>query len=340
MIRRLVRRVTFDHIAIAFVIVITAGLYYLAAGALLRAATPPAATVAHKLSRVDAASPAEVPPGGLYASAERTDAAAVTTARVSHVFSRIGYDLDSVRADGEVPRVFMASLPTDLPDLPVPKQRKIMFIETALPLILHVNELIARDRARIADLRDQMAAGASLSAADKAWLDHEATVYGLDHVDMDALMRRVDVIPPSLALAQSAEESGWGTSRFAQEGNALFGQRTWNGDNGLVPKQRAEGGRYRVASFDHLMDAVKSYALNLNTHPAYDDFRRARAAQRRTDDDLDGFALAGTLAAYSENGAAYVQTLRTIIRGNSLGVFDHAKLGDRMVTVTMGSPDA
>ena len=150
----------------------------------------------------------------------------------------------------------------------------------------------------------------------------------------------VDCHAPSLALAQSAEESGWGTSRVAQEGNALFGQFTWSDDGSLLPNQRGDGLRYRIAVFDQLMDCVKSYALNLNSHPAYDKFRRARAAQRHDDDALDGFALAGTLGPYSERGLAYVRAVRTIIRRNALDVFDHARLGDRVVMDTIGRPDA
>jgi Bax protein len=247
-----------------------------------------------------------------------------------------------VRADGDVPRIFMASLPSELPDA-IPAQRKIMFIETTLPLILQVNEQIAQDRQLIADLRGRLAAGDRLSAGDKTWLDHEAALYGLDrfdpdHPDMDELMRRIDIIPPSLALAQSAEESGWGTSRFAQHGNALFGQRIWHGENGLVPRQR-DGERFRVASFDRLIDAVRSYALNLDSHPAYEEFRRARAAQRR-ENALDGFALAGTLAAYSERGVAYVDAIRAIIHANALDVFDHARLDDPVMTAGNGLPDA
>jgi Bax protein len=215
-----------------------------------------------------------------------------------------------------------------------------MFIETALPLILHVNEMIARDRARLVSLRARMANGETISDADQAWLRTEADAYGLDHVDMDELMLRVDVIPPSLALAQSAEESGWGTSRFAQEGNALFGQRIWTDNGGLVPNERGDGDRYRVAAFDRLIDGVVSYARNLNSHPAYDAFRRARAAQRHGRGTLDGFTLAGSLARYSERGARYIRAVRTIIRSNALDSFDHARLDDQLVTATLGSPDA
>jgi len=340
MIRRALRKITFDHVAIAFIVVITAGIYYLAADALLRIAAAPTPGGSHNPARAHVAVPAPATASGPHASAEPADGAAVTSDRIADAFARIGYRLDTVRADGEVPRVFLASLPSDLSDIAVPERRKIMFIETALPLILHVNEVIALDRERIVDLRDRMAAGRAISADDRTWLEREAAAYGLDRLDMDELVRRVDVIPPSLALAQSAEESGWGTSRVAQEGNALFGQFTWSDDSGLPPNQRGDGVRYRIAVFDQLMDCVKSYALNLNSHPAYDKFRRARAAQRHDGNALDGFALAGLLGPYSERGLAYVRAVRTIIRRNALDVFDHARLGGQVVTDTIGSPDA
>jgi Bax protein len=227
--------------------------------------------------------------------------------------------------------VFLASIPADLPRIRLAEQRKIMFIQTALPLILHVNEVILHDRERIKALRAQIRAGETLDDYDREWLESKADEYGLDTVDFDRLLRRVDIIPPSLALAQSAEESGWGTSRFAQEGNALFGQRVWKPHRkGIVPEERPEGEQFRVRAFDHLIDGVKSYAQNLNIHRAYDAFRSKRAALRREGAPLDGGALAGTLEAYSERGADYVGTLMTIIRVNGLALFDGARLGDRI----------
>ena len=335
MIRRALRRITFDHVAIAFIVVVTAGLYYAAAHALLQFAASSAAD-SRKPARADIVAPSDGP----RASAAPADGATITSDRIADVFARIGYRLDTVRADGEVPRVFLTSLPSDLSDIAMPERRKIMFIETALPLILHVNELIALDRERVIDLRDRMAAGRAITDDERTWLERAAAAYGLDRLDMDELLRRIDVIPPSLALAQSAEESGWGTSRVAQEGNALFGQFTWSDNGGLLPDQRGDGVRYRIAVFDQLMDCVKSYALNLNSHPAYDKFRRTRAAQRHDNHALDGFALAGTLGRYSERRLAYVRAVRTIIRRNALDVFDHARLGDRVVTGAIASPDA
>ena len=165
-------------------------------------------------------------------------------------------------------------------------------------------------------------------------------MYGLDSLDFDALLKRVDIVPPSLAIAQAAEESGWGTSRFAREGNALFGQRAYKASKkGIVPKERPDGTNFRVRAFDHLIDGVKAYVHNLNSHFAYEDFRDLRATLRAETGHIDGYALAGSLLRYSERGEDYINTIRVIMRVNSLQVFDSAKLG-RSVANDGEGPDA
>ena len=153
------------------------------------------------------------------------------------------------------------------------------------------------------------------------------------------MVRRIDVIPPSLALAQAAEESGWGTSRFARQGNAIFGQRTWRDQAGLEPARRAKGETFKVRAFSSLIDGIMSYTRNLNSHVAYDEFRRAREAQRRNGGGPNGYALATTLKRYSERGAAYIKTLRMLMRVNNLQGFDRVRLDDQR-SVDLGYPDA
>ncbi|MEE8333102.1 MAG: glucosaminidase domain-containing protein [Alphaproteobacteria bacterium] len=261
------------------------------------------------------------------------------TSKLTALFERIGYRMDLVLARGEVPRLFMSTLPDDLTAFRPAAQRKLVFIKAALPLILHVNELILHDRARLTVLRDRHRRKLAMSVADDAWFLALADKYGLDKPDFDALLQRVDIIPPSLALAQSAEESGWGTSRFAREGNALFGQRTWKDKPGIVPHERAEGEKYRVRAFGHLIDGVKSYAHNLNSHYAYDEFRRLRADLRAEGNTIDGVRLAGMLKGYSERGTDYIRTLHTIMRVNRLPMLDTVRLGDRIEMPPLG-PDA
>ena len=258
---------------------------------------------------------------------------------LSNVFDRAGYRLDGVRRHGEVPRLFLISLPSDLREIRAPSHRKVMFIKTALPLILLVNERIHRDRMRIHILRTLIGSGVEIAPDDVAWQAAVAERHGLVRLDFDELLRRVDISPPSLALAQGAEETGWGTSRFAHEGNALFGQRIFGGKGGLVPRRRDKGKTFKVRAFDDLIEGVKAYAHNLNTFAAYEEFRRAREALREAGRPLIGLKLAKTLENYSERRGSYIDTIRLIIRANALGIFDKARLGDTLPSPVF-SPDA
>ena len=234
------------------------------------------------------------------------------------------FELDKVLAGvAPVPRLYFAALPGDLDQIGDFAQRRATFLKAALPLVLLINENVMKDRRRLLALRDEHAAGFNLHREDQAWLADLAQRYKLRAVDYDELVRRVDVIPPSLALGQAATETGWGTSRPARRGNALFGQMimaTQPGDDG-APVQALV-----VQSFDDLFNSVRAYAENLNTHPAYADFRRLRAQLRETGDTPDGYRLIGTLLLYSERGADYVADVRTMIRSNDLGRLDGAVL--------------
>jgi Bax protein len=243
------------------------------------------------------------------------------------LFTGMGYTLEGVREGGRlVPRVFTASLPPDLERVDSVETRKAVFLKAMLPLVLRVNERILLDRGRVLALREREQSGRGLTAGERAWLEDVSRRYVVDGLDFDRLLARVDVIPPSLALAQAAEESGWGTSRFAVEGNAAFGQWTFDSDNGIVPRERERGKSHLIRSYDHLLEGVWAYAVNLNTHPAYREFRKLRAERRRSGRELDGYELAGTLKRYAERGRAYVQSVRTIMRANRLRSLDRARL--------------
>lgn len=248
---------------------------------------------------------------------------------LSQILAAAGYHLERVRnGAADVPRLQVNALPGDLKALDSPEERKAVFIQTMLPLILQANEDVAADRARVLDLRDRQAAGQPLSVRDQAWLADLYASYDVPLGNAQELLRRVDVVPVSLALAQAALESGWGTSRFAQEGNALFGQigPQGSGDPKLL-KSAADGTLFR--SFDTLMGAVRSYVRNLNTHVAYKDFRAARAGIRKTSGEahaLDGLRLAGALKLYSERGDHYLDDVRNLIRANKLQQLDKSRL--------------
>lgn len=245
-----------------------------------------------------------------------TDADRRSTHNLHSAFNRIGYDLDAIGEGwGDVPRITLTSFPKDIGRTASEDLRKDVFIRAMLPLILSVNETIRADREHLAVLRSRVRAGQSLAAADQAWLKQLAERYGQPSTrNLTALLRKVDEVPVSLALAQAIEESGWGTSGVTRSGNSLFGHFTF------------VDGTPRIKTFDSLKDAVEAYVRNLNSHDAYDDFRRTRAALRAKGDVLDGMALASALDGYSDRGNAYVSDLRTIIKANGLGRYDTARL--------------
>lgn len=255
---------------------------------------------------------------------------AITVETVASTFAEMGYDLDGVLAgDNPVPRIILTSIPAGLEDIPEVKVRKALFFQTVLPLVLKVNEEIAQERRRLWQVRAAKAMGRKLSALDRLWIAVVCDKYKVARGDLDALAERIDVIPPSIALAQAAEESGWGTSRFVREGNAIFGQWTYSRSRGLKPKDRDEGMTHRIRTFDSLIDSVRAYALNLNTHRAYRDFRRIRADLRMEGLPVAGADLLPTLTRYSERGEDYVRTLRQIVSVNELARADETRLRDR-----------
>ena len=251
-----------------------------------------------------------------------------TAAVLERTFTQMGYDLESI-GDGkaEVPRVFLASMPGDIGKMRESTKRKGLFFKTVLPLVLQVNEEIAKDRERLGKLIDVKKRGQKIGPVDRLWLIVMAERYKTKRGDTNALTKRVDLIPPSLALAQAAEESGWGTSRFVREGNAMFGQWTWSSSpDAIVPKNRDEGKSHKIKAFDSLLQSVRAYARNLNTHRAYRHLRAQRHQLRVSGVAIDGLKLAEKLTSYSERGEEYVATLRSIIAANKLRRLDDARL--------------
>ncbi len=252
-----------------------------------------------------------------------------TAGQLSAAFDRIGFDLNSVAAGYiSVPRVLLTRLPRDLDRIGNPDLRKMVFLRSLLPVVLQVNEQIGRDRARLLQIRHAVNTGQRLAPDEVQWVMALADAYDEPEANLDALVRKVDVIPPSQALAQAIEESGWGTSRIAREQNALFGQFGQD-----------ESGQWEYRNFPSLLTAVEAYAHNLNTHRAYREFRAARSQMRRQSGGIDAYALAGTLHRYSERGDGYVQDLRTIMRANDLEAFDTARLNNLASATIVASND-
>ncbi|MEK9660930.1 MAG: glucosaminidase domain-containing protein [Alphaproteobacteria bacterium] len=238
---------------------------------------------------------------------------------LQRAFEKADFRLAPIRRGNQgVPRVMLAALPDDYHMIGQVDVRKRLFFKTMLPLVLRVNEEIVAERRRLVGLITILEAGHDLKPADREWIERLAERYRTNPGEFATLLRRVDAVSPGLAIAQSIEESGWGRSRFARNGNALFGQRVWSEGAGLVPQARADGETFEVRVFEHLIDSVRAYALNLNRHPAYADYRVERARQRATEVALDPYALAQTLVGYSERREQYVETLQSIIRSNRL----------------------
>ena len=262
-----------------------------------------------------------------------------TASALADVFDRHDYRIARVRHYGTVPRLFLDRLPQDLDKIGSVAARKALYKRSVLPLVLAVNETIMANRARIERLRDRLAERQGLTLEERRWIAGMFDRHGVSLFDFAELLRRVDVVVPSLAIAQSAEESGWGTSRFAREANALFGQRIYKDGLGLVPRRREPGKRFRVRAFYRLLDAVQAYANNLNSHPAYAGFRAARAELRRRNRVFDGLVLAPQLRRYSERRDAYVATIKRIIRIDRLTDFDGARLGEAAADLVLDSAD-
>jgi Bax protein len=201
------------------------------------------------------------------------------------------------------------------------QKRKEFFIQIILPLILKENNNIRLDRKRLFTIINK----SNNSNLEKKWLNKKYKQYGVKNKDLSSLKVRMDEVPVSLAIAQAAKETGWGTSRFAQEGNALFGQWTWSGE-GLKPKDSDKNEGHKVMKFNVLQASVRAYQRNLNTHSSYKDFRQARAKLREQGRPLDSLILSKYLNEYAETGNQYVEILKKIIKQNNLKDFDDAKL--------------
>ena len=252
---------------------------------------------------------------------KETDAVRLDASTIKQLFEDTGYKLDDIRKDKLVKPIALDSFPREIRMIENTKKRKELFIEIVLPLILQENNNIRLDRKRLFSIINK----SNNSKLEKKWLDKKYKQYGIPSKDLSTLKIRMDEIPVSLALAQAAKETGWGTSRFAQEGNALFGQWTWSGD-GLKPKEADENEGHKVMKFNILQASVRAYQRNLNTHKTYKEFRLARAQLRDLNKPLDSIILAKYLDEYAETGQKYVKILQKIIEQNNLKDFDNAKL--------------
>jgi len=250
-----------------------------------------------------------------------TSTVRLSASTIKQLFKDTNYNLKDVRKNKLVKPINLDLLPEEMKMIENTTQRKNLFIQIVLPLILDENNQIKLDRKKLFVVLNKN----NNSDAEQKWLNMKFKQYGVKNKDLSTLKIRMDEIPVSLAIAQAAKETGWGTSRFALEGNALFGQWTFSGD-GLKPKSLDNNKTHKVMKFQILKASVRAYQRNLNTHSSYKKFRKLRAQSRDNDEKLDSLILADCLDQYAATGVEYTKTLKKIILQNSLKDFDEVKL--------------
>jgi len=250
-----------------------------------------------------------------------SDAILLSAATIEELFKSTNYNLKDVRKNKLVKPISLDLLPKEIVKIENAKKRKDFFIQIILPLVIDENNSIKLDRMKLFSILNKN----KNTKTEQEWLNVKFKQYGVVNKDLSTLKIRMDEVPVSMAIAQAAKETGWGTSRFAQEGNALFGQWTWSGE-GIKPADAEDDSTHKVMRFKVLQASVKAYQRNLNTHSSYKDFRSARAELRDEGKKLDSMILTEYLDKYAETGKEYVKILQQIIRQNDLTDFDDAKL--------------
>ena len=250
-----------------------------------------------------------------------SDTVRLSAPTILQLFKDTNYTLDDVRRNKFVKPIKLSLLPNEMKMIENTKKRKNLFIQIILPLILEENKQIKFDRKKLFSILNKK----NNTKAEIKWLNMKFKQYGIKSKDLLTLKVRMDEIPVSLAIAQAAKETGWGTSRFALEGNALFGQWTYSGE-GIKPASIDNDKTHKVMRFQILQASIRAYHRNLNTHSSYRKFRKLRAEARGNDEKLNSLILADSLDNYAATGIEYTKTLKQIIKQNSLKDFDDVKL--------------
>jgi len=249
------------------------------------------------------------------------DTVRLSASTLNQLFKDEDYNLKDIRKNKLVKPITIDILPSEIKLIENTRKRKELFIQIILPLILEENKKIRLERKTLFSILNKN----NNSEAEKNWLRSKFKQYGVVNRDLATLKIRMDEIPVSLAIAQAAKETGWGTSRFAQEGNALFGQWTYDGE-GIKPAGSEAGDKHKVMKFKILKASVRAYQRNLNTHKSYKKFRKVRAIQRDVYGSLNSLELVEYLDKYAETGTEYIKILKQIIDQNKLTDFDDAKI--------------
>ena len=254
------------------------------------------------------------------------------TETVLNLFKDVEYDLGQVRSKKLVKPIYFTQFPKDLDALESTQLKKETFIKIVLPLVVAENERILADREKLKILSNKK----FTTEQEKQWLRQKLLEYKVKKGDLKELLARMDIIPTSIALAQAAKESGWGTSRFALEGNAIFGQWTWSGQ-GIAPLDRASDKNHKILKFPILRASVKAYKNNLNTHRSYSKFREKRLNLRENKKKISGLELTETLNNYAQTGSEYTKILNQIIKQNRLSDFEPVSLVNSVKKIELSS---
>jgi Bax protein len=246
----------------------------------------------------------------------------LNTQTVLNLFEDLEYDLDHVRRKKLVKPIYFTRLPKDLDTIRSNTQKKETFLQILLPLVVAENEKIKKDRKFLQKILKE-----NESKKNKNWINKKYKEYRVSDKNVGELIKKLDIIPTSIALAQAAKESGWGTSRFALEGNAIFGQWTWNGI-GMAPLDKDKDQKHKILKFPLLRASVKAYITNLNTHSGYKNFREKRLEMRTQNKNLSGLDLIHELENYAQTGKEYTKVLEKIIKQNDLDEFENVKIAD------------
>jgi len=249
------------------------------------------------------------------------DTVRLSASTINQLFKDEDYNLKDIRKNKLVKPINIDLLPSEIKTIENTRKRKELFIQIVLPLILEENKKIRIERKMLFSILNKN----SNSEEERNWLKSKFKQYGVVNSDLTTLKIRIDEIPVSIAIAQAAKETGWGTSRFAQQGNALFGQWTYDGE-GIKPAGSDVGDTHKVMKFKILKASVRAYQRNLNTHRSYKKFRKVRAIQRDVYGSLNSLELVKYLDKYAETGTEYTKILKQIIEQNKLIDFDDAKI--------------
>ena len=250
-----------------------------------------------------------------------TDTVRLSAQILEELFKSTNYNLKDVRKNKLVKPISLTLLPNEIKKIESSQKRKDLFIQIILPLVIKENQNIKLDRKKLFKVLNK----SKNTKNEKKWLNLKFKQYGVVNKDLSTLKVRMDEVPISMTIAQAAKETGWGTSRFALEGNALFGQWTWSGE-GIKPSGADGSTTHKVMKFKVLQASVRAYQRNLNTHSSYKNFRSARAELREEGKKLNSITLSEHLDKYAETGKEYVKVLQQIIKQNNLTDFDDAKL--------------